>query len=188
MHGENVVELRMLAAEKELMRAAIFELIKQTARRRLAVTSGTPCFLIVGFERTRHLIMDHETDVGFVDAHAERVRRDDRFQLTVHERFLITLAIARLHASVILRDLEVESFQPLRQRLDRLHSRSVDDAGAVVFVQHADERFVLLTLVRDSLHFEVKIGSIDTSSYYAKFSEIELLLDVGLHFGRRSCS
>src|ERR1041385_2809218 len=176
----------MLAAEKELMRAAIIELKKQTARRGLAVTTGASRFLIVRFERAGHLIMDDETNVGFVDAHAKRVRRHNRFQLTVHERVLIALAIAGLHASVTLLDLEVECFQPVRQRLDRLHSRTIDNAGAVIFIQYADQRFVLFTRVCNSLHFEMKIGTINSGPHYAQLSEIELLLDVGLDF--RRCS
>src|SRR6185369_16117072 len=137
--GENIVELRMLAAEKELVRASILELIKETARCRRTITTGTSRLLIVRFERAGHLIMDHETDVRFVDAHSKRVRRDDRFQFTVHERVLISFAIAGLQAPVILLDFKVEGFQPIRQFLDRLNSRSVDDAGAFVFVQYANE-------------------------------------------------
>jgi hypothetical protein len=58
--------------------------------------------------------MDEETDIGFVDAHSKRIRREDRFQLTVHEGVLILFAIACLHAPVILLDFEVEAFASLR--------------------------------------------------------------------------
>src|SRR6185369_17969772 len=104
----------MLATKKELVRASILELIKQTARCRLTIATRTSRLLIVRFERTWHLIMDHETYIRFVDAHAKRVRRDDCFQFAVHEGVLILLAIAGFHAPVILLDLEVECFQPVR--------------------------------------------------------------------------
>src|SRR5215207_5136240 len=61
IHRENIVELRMLTAEEELLRASILELIKQTARRRFTITTGASCLLVVRFERTRHLVMNYKT-------------------------------------------------------------------------------------------------------------------------------
>src|SRR5678815_4870578 len=104
----------MLTTEKELVSASIRELIKQTARCRVTITAGSSCLLVVRFERARHLIMDHKTNVGFVDTHAKGVRRDDGFELVVHECVLIPLSIACFHAPVILVDLVVEGFQPIR--------------------------------------------------------------------------
>src|SRR5215216_901450 len=178
----------MLAPEEELLSAPILELIKQTARGRLTIATRSSRFLIVCFERTRHLVMDHETYVRFVDAHSKRVRRDDRFQLTVHERILVPFPIARLHAPVILLDLEVESFQPIRQLLGRLNSCNIDDADALVFIQYANELLVLLTLVCNALDFKMKIRSIDACLHHLQFSEIELLLDVRGDFRRRGGS
>ena len=129
--------------------------------------------------------MDHKTDIRFVDAHPKCVRRHDRFQFIVHECVLIPLAITRFHTPVILPDFEVETFQSVRQFLDRFNSRGVNDGGAFVCVQYANERFVLLTFVCHSLHFELQIRTINTCFHHLKFSEIELLLDVGCDFRSR---
>src|SRR5688572_12002735 len=102
MHGEDVVELRMLAGEKELLRAPIVQLIKQAACGGFTVTTGSSCFLVISFERTRHLVMHDKTDVRFVDSHSKRVRGYDRFQFTIHKRVLVLLAFACFHAPVIL--------------------------------------------------------------------------------------
>jgi hypothetical protein len=83
---------------------------------------------------------------------------------------------------VVLVDLEVEPFQPIRQLLDGFDSRRVDDAGAFVFVQYSNELFVFLTLVCNSLDFKLKIRPENTRLHHLKFSEIELLLDVGCDF------
>lgn len=48
-----------------------------------------------------------------------------------HKRVLVLLAIARFHSPVILLDLEVKTFQPVGQRLDRFDCRRVDDADAL---------------------------------------------------------
>src|SRR5688500_15408919 len=141
----------MLAAEKELLSASILELVQQTARRRFTIATGTSRFLIIRFERARHLIVNHETNIRFVDAHAKRIRRYDRFQFIIHERILIAFAIACFHASVILLDLVVEPFQPIRQSLNHFDSRGVDDPDTLVFVQYPNELFMLLTLVGNSL-------------------------------------
>ena len=58
------------------------------ATRGLAVAPGSAGFLIVGFERARHVVVDHRADVGLVDAHAEGVGGDDDLGLAAHEPFL----------------------------------------------------------------------------------------------------
>ena len=46
---------------------------KEDGVGRLAVTSGSARFLEIGLGAVREVDMDHEPDVGFVDAHAEGV-------------------------------------------------------------------------------------------------------------------
>src|SRR6185503_9022527 len=99
--------------EEELLRASIAQLIEKRAECRFTITPCTTCFLIVRFERARHLIMDDETDVRLVDAHSKSIRRHNCFQLAGHKRFLVLLSIARLHAPVILLDLKVKTLEPV---------------------------------------------------------------------------
>ena len=40
---------------------------------RLSITAGTARFLVIRFEISGHLKVHHETDIGLVDSHAERV-------------------------------------------------------------------------------------------------------------------
>ena len=58
---------------------------EQEAFARLAVASCAACFLIVGFDVFRHVVVDDEAHVRLVDAHAEGVRRDDRLHVVVEE-------------------------------------------------------------------------------------------------------
>src|SRR5215216_6594855 len=57
-----------------------------------------------------------------------------------------------------------------------------------MFAQHSHELFVLLELVCDSLHFEVKIWTVNAGSNHTKLSDIKLLFDVCCDFGSRSRS
>ena len=56
-----------------------------------------------------------------------------------------------------------------------------------MLAQHSHELLVLLALVCNSLHFEMKVRTIDAGLYDAKLSDVQLLLDVGRDFrsGRR---
>src|SRR5688572_20531805 len=84
--GKDVVELRMFTSEKELLCATVIELIKKNATCRFTISTGPARFLVIGFQRTRHLIMDHETNVRLIDAHTEGVGGYDRFQFPGHKR------------------------------------------------------------------------------------------------------
>ncbi len=53
--------------------------------------SVTPCparFLVVRFDAAGHVVVHDETEVRFVDAHAERVGRDDDRRFSRHELLL----------------------------------------------------------------------------------------------------
>src|SRR5215213_9016847 len=72
---------QMLTTEEKLLRATIFELIEERAERLVTVATSAARLLIIRFERPGHLVVNDETNVRFVDAHAERIRRHDRLQL-----------------------------------------------------------------------------------------------------------
>ena len=46
---------------------------EQDAVRPFAVPACPACFLIIGLQAFRHIVVDHEADIGLVDAHAEGV-------------------------------------------------------------------------------------------------------------------
>jgi len=50
---------------------------------------GAPGFLIIAFHVLRHIIMQHEADVGFVDPHAERVGGYHHRRFVVGESLLV---------------------------------------------------------------------------------------------------
>ncbi|MEY2407895.1 MAG: hypothetical protein QOF48_565 [Verrucomicrobiota bacterium] len=44
--------------------------------------------LVVGHHRTRRLVVDHKTQVGFVETHAQRSRRNKSLHAVLQQRLL----------------------------------------------------------------------------------------------------
>ena len=129
-HGLDVALLQMGArCERELLlRVVVGE--QQQASRGVAVPAGAAGLLQVALERPGDLGVDHGADVGLVDAHAERVRRDHHVDLAVVESPLyLALALGRQAGMEVL-----GAHAPLRERLRRLLGaplgRAVDDRAA----------------------------------------------------------
>ena len=77
--------------------------VQQEHFGRLAVATGAARLLVVRLERARHRVMHDEAHVRLVDAHAERVGRDDRAHALVHERVLHLVAVRVVEPGVIRR-------------------------------------------------------------------------------------
>ena len=75
--------------------------VDQEALRLEAVAAGAPRLLLVVLERSRRAGVDDEADVGAVDAHAERHRRDDDVGALAEERVLVAAAFGVRKACVI---------------------------------------------------------------------------------------
>ena len=73
---------------------------------RQAVAAGAADLLIVALDIGRQVGVEHETDVRFVDAHAECDRRDRDDAVLLQEGILIARAVGLLHAGVIGKRLD----------------------------------------------------------------------------------
>ena len=65
------------ATGQEGRAAEVGRSIHQRAPRRLTVSARAPDFLVVTLQVRRNVAVDHEPDVGLVDAEAEGIRRRD---------------------------------------------------------------------------------------------------------------
>src|SRR6266436_3953560 len=54
-----------------------------------SVPAGAPGLLIIALQVFREIVMHHEADVGFVDAHSKSNRGRDQADIVSQERFLI---------------------------------------------------------------------------------------------------
>ena len=113
--------------------------------RRLAVAPGASGFLVVRLERSRHRVVHDQAHVRLVDAHAERVRRDDRAHLLRHERVLHVVTLLVVEAGVVRggrnpRALEHAARSARRLCASTRRRRRVPRASR----RRCDERVVLL--------------------------------------------
>ena len=79
----------------------VFWMMQEQALARLAVAPPSPDFLVVGFEAGRKSSVDDRTYVGTVDAHAERVGRDDGPQFSRSKSAFGLLTADSLEAGMV---------------------------------------------------------------------------------------
>ncbi len=114
---------------------------EQQRVRRAPVAAGPADHLHVALERLREVVERDEADVGLVDPHPERRRRDDRLDPPLDERLLRLGALGRLEPGVVVGRGEVMRAQRPSEALAAAARPRVDDRrGAVEGLQPGDER------------------------------------------------
>ena len=101
-------------------------------------------------------MVDDEPHVGFVDAHAERVRRDHHRAGVVLKFFLILLALLVAQPRVIARRVDARANQLVADLLDRFARRAVDDAAFAAFPAENIHEGSITVLWADDLEVEVR--------------------------------
>ena len=125
---------------------------EQQRVRRAAVAPGAADHLDVALERLGVVVERDEPDVGLVDAHAERGRRDDGLDPALDEGLLRGRALLRLEAGVVVDGGEIVDAERARQALAAPSRAGVDDRrGAAKVVQPPDERAQAVLLAVDDL-------------------------------------
>ena len=95
----------------------------------LAVAAGAARLLVVGLDALRQIEVRHEPDVGLVDTHAERDRRDDDQRVLHEETPLILRARRGGQARVIRQRGKPLLHEPFGDALRLVARQAVDDAG-----------------------------------------------------------
>ena len=110
---------------------------KQHVRfRRLAVTTGTTKFLIVGLDRPRHIGVQYKSDIGFVNPHTESDGGYHDNPGFSHKNVLICVTLFLIHTGVIRECTESPTFKKLRYCLGFLSRKAIDNAtGSIVWGQ-----------------------------------------------------
>ena len=149
-----------------------------------AVTTGTPCLLIIAFQRFRDVIMYHETHIRLVDTHAERYRCYYHLAFLHQERVLVGAASRGIHPGVIGARADAVHLQHLCQILHFLARETIYyTALALHTSDETDKVFVHILGLRT--HFIVQVRAVETALEDRRVFHPEVLLDVFLHFRRR---
>ena len=107
----------------------ISEAVRHPGQRRLAVAARAARLLVVPLDRLRQIDVRDEPDIGLVDAHAERDRRDHHDAVVAQEPGLIGRAHRRVEPRVVRQRVDALRAQILRRLLDGLAAERIDDAG-----------------------------------------------------------
>src|SRR6185503_19950033 len=124
------------------------------------------------------MIMNHESNVAFVDSHPERVCSNYRLKLPAHESVLGARTLRFSHSPVIGLNIQARHLEFGADLLDALASRGVDDARASRGLDHVLQRrefFFLGCYVNDSHR---KIRAIESRHQKPRIDETELLDDI----------
>ena len=92
---------RIAAINQKAAHAKIVAVPQQMAARRIAVAAGAARLLIVGLDALGHVVVNHVTNVGFVDAHAKSVSGDHHLDVIIDKGALALAAGVVAHAGMV---------------------------------------------------------------------------------------
>ena len=184
---EDGVGRRVLVLDEHFLEEPVARRVEQQAMGGLAVSTGPPGLLVIGFERPRQVEMDHRADVGFVDAHPEGVGRDDDLGLPGHESVLGLGAFVAGEARVVDDHLAAEFLlEVLADRLALRPARGVDDGRAGGLAQRLGQRGELVVVAPGLDDGVAQVGAVEPGDELGVVAEVELVGDVAADdVGRR---
>ncbi len=106
----------------------VLETVGEPRRRGQPVAAGTPRLLVVALDRFRQVDMGDEADVGLVDAHSERDRRDDHDAVFAEEALLRAATHTGVEARVVRHGVDAVGDEERRKLLGGRAGERVDDA------------------------------------------------------------
>ena len=164
------------ALNQKLGHAHILSAVQQNTVGRLTVSTGTAGFLIVALHIFRHIIVDNERYVGFVDTHAKCVGCDHNGLAVVQKIVLILAALVRIEARVIADGGQTAAEQQIADLLHVFAGGAVDDAALVLaLVQQLQQLHALGGRLFDS---KIQIWTVKTGGLDEGFVQTECLHNV----------
>ncbi len=175
----------MSGTDEELVDETVTVAVQQHAVGGAAVPASAPRLLVIRLQRARHLEVNHAANVGLVDPHAERVRRDHDPKLSPCPRGLDSRAPLAAETGVVGRRVDPGATQELGRRLGHLAGRAVDEGGAVTRAQQLDQLPALLRQPLLAADGPAQVRPVESPHNDARASEVELAHDVLPRLGRR---
>ena len=152
-----------------------------------SVAPCAPCFLIVSFEALGYIVVDYESHVRLVDAHAEGYCGHDDVDL-VHDEIILCLRARRcVHTGVIGSCVDVVGSQYLGQFLNFPPREAVNDAALARVL--LDELYdILVDILRLWPYFVVKVRAVERAAELCGVGHPQVFLDVVAHLvGSSGC-
>ena len=153
--------------------------VEQDAVRRFPVAPGAAGLLVVGFQAFWHIVVDHEGDVGFVDAHAEGVGGHHDGAAVILEILLILPTLAVLQPGVIADGFDAVGVQIGADALHRRAGGAVYDAAfPAPLLQQAPQR---RGAVGGLQHVEIEVRPVEAGDDAEGIAQRKGAQNVGAH-------
>ena len=143
------------AIDEEPVGDHVLAAVEQDAAGLGPVPPGPARLLVVAFQVLWHIVVDHQGDVGLVDAHAEGVGGDHNGLPVVEEILLIGLALLVGEAGVVAGGGEALPAEELADLLHGLPGGAVDDGALVTVLPEDFQELGLLVPGLPDLEVEV---------------------------------
>ena len=187
-HAAQHLGRRIRRIDQELLQLDVGVVEQQDAARGLAVAAAAAGLLVIRLGTARDVGVDHQADVGLVDAHPERVGRDDRVELAGHEHVLRVLADIAVEPRVIDPRAHAGGLERGRVALGVLAGRGIDQRDpAIAAADPLDHRVGLVVAATDSRDREVQVRPVEAADVQRRRRQRQLMRDVApdLRRGRR---
>ena len=181
---------RIAAVDQKAAHAKIVTVPQQVTAGRIAIAASAARLLVVGLDALGHVVVNHVTHVGLVDAHAKGVGGDHHLNVVVDKGTLTLAAGVVAHAGMVAAHANAAGAQCLGklrgQRVDRLAGRAIHDAALARMRDHIVAHPRGLGLVAHLFATEVEVLAIEARHHRRGVLQAEHLLNVRAHaLGRR---
>ena len=160
--------------------AAVSFVVEQHGIGPLAVAPGAARLLVVGFDRVRHLVVHHQADVRFVDAHAEGVGGHHDAHLALRPCALADVLVDGRQAGVEIERLHPRLAEHPGQDGRALTVARIDDGRARHALKDVQQLGVLVVGVAHHV-VEVLPGKAHTKDSLTLRAEAQAAADVFYH-------
>ena len=175
---------KILAVQQKLVDDHILRRKEQNALGRKPIAPGAACLLVIILHALGHIVVQHEPHVGFVDAHAEGVRRHDDGGFVVDEIVLVLLARLGGQTRVVLGGGKAVVSQQGLQLVYIFAGGTVDDAALARVVAQVLQHKIILAV--DLLHLKVEIRPVKTGDKQLRVMQPQRADDIVPHLPRGS--
>ena len=139
---------------------------QEHASRRVAIAPRAASLLVICLDTFRRIQMNDVANVRLVDAHAEGVRCHDHRNRIRDEPLLVYPALLGGKARVVMPHPHTQGrklmHQVLRKLVHLLARRAVHDAALLRMRTHVIAHPSNLRLIAQLLHFEIKVGTVES--------------------------
>ena len=173
--------LREIVGDALLQLHLVARVVEQHSIGTLAVASGTSGFLEVGFDGVGTVVVDDQTHIGLVDAHAKGVGSHYHPPFVVLPLLLVAVLDGGVESGMEVVGTDAGVGEHLGYLLGALAAAHIDDGTAL---HGSEDMQQLVVFVGGVAHDVAQVLALKAHAEHVVFFEPQLVLDVYHHLGR----